>query len=505
MFIKKILAQISKFAAGKNKRIYLVGGLLRDLYMGYPGRDLDFAVSGDALSFARAVSDILKGTFIPLDRVNGVARVVFDNNGEKWQIDLSALKGWAIEEDLSRRDFTINAMALELSDYLKISGAYDSPEGERSERWRWHEVIIDPYGGLADIENKTIRATNDYVFEADPVRILRGVRLAGKLGFVIKPETLDLMKQSRWLLQEVAGERIWEELLEILDLPESYPWITVLDSIGAISEIFPFVEKMKVTDQNNHHKDNVWSHSLKTYGQLEEMCREDITGSINSDRGEELKDLLSSQLDSKLPAGRSRRYQLLKLLALFHDAGKIDTARVAEDGRITFPDHYTAGLVYVYEISNRLRISKAEESYLKKIMMHHMYPLYLFINQTDEPAAPRLFFNKLGKDVPDVLLLSLADVIATYKAGDREKDIAGYRAFAGDLLHKYYFEAETYVNLPPLVKGAELIEHLGLQPSKKVGSILKKIFEAQVRGEVNNREEALAYASRLLKSNAEES
>lgn len=504
MSIKKILAAIAKLAAVKNKKLYLVGGLLRDLYLGCPGHDLDFAVSGNALAFARAAADILKSTFIPLDRVNGVARVVLNNNGDKWQIDFSTLKGWNIEEDLSGRDFTINAMALELSDYLKISGSYGIPGKERIERWRWHEVIIDPYGGLADIENKTIKAAGRYVFEADPIRILRGVRLAGKLGFIINEQTLALMKESRWLLQEVAGERIWEELLEILELKQSYPWMAMLDSIGAISEIFPFIEKMKATGQNNYHQVNVWVHSLKTYRLLEEMlCQEDLGGEVAADRRQDLTTLLKNHLASKLPAGRSRRCHLLKLSALFHDAGKIDTARVTADGRITFPDHYTAGLVYINEIANRLKISKAEKSCLKNITVHHMYPLYLFIHKLHDAASTRLFFSKLGKDLPDVVLLSLADVTATCREGERGKEMAGYLAFAGDLLEKYYFEANTYVNLPPLVKGAELIEHFGLQPSKKVGTVLKKIFEAQVLGEINSREEALAYASSLLKSNTE--
>ena len=152
----------------------------------------------------------MKGVYIPLDRINRVARVVLEPQGGKWQIDFSSFKGLSIEDDLANRDFTINATALELSDYIKLSDETGALAGQRSERWRWHEKILDPYSGLTDIENKTIRAINDYVFEADPVRILRGVRLAGKLGFSIKPETLALMEQNRWLLQEVSVERAWE-------------------------------------------------------------------------------------------------------------------------------------------------------------------------------------------------------------------------------------------------------------------------------------------------------
>lgn len=498
MHIKKFLAEISGFAASKNQKIYLVGGFLRDLYLGTPCRDLDFAVTGNALSFARDVAEMLEGTYILLDRINGVARVALEHRGEKWQIDFAALKGISLEEDLSSRDFTINAMALELSDYLRLTEAGGGLSADRQERWRWHGAVIDPYGGLADMENKLVRAINDYVFEADPIRILRGVRMAGQLNFFIRPETLDLMEQGRWLLHEVAGERIWEELLGILALPVSYPWITMMDAIGVLSEIFPFVEKMKVTAQDKSNGDSVWVHSLKTYQLLEDLCRElGSSGILTTTRGEELRELLLTHLDSGLPAGR-RRYQLLKLAALLHDAGKVDTSKLLEDGRLTFPNHSEAGQAYVSEIAGRMKISKGEESYLKNLVGNHLYPLYLFVNQPVGPAAIHRFFNKLGKDVTDVLLLTLADLTATYIAGERAHDLARYRSFTGDLLNKYYFEAQTYVNLPDLVKGEDLMAALGLTPSKKLGELLRKISEAQVRGEITSKEEALSYAAGLL-------
>ena len=499
MFIKKVLAEIFSFSMCKNKNIYLVGGFLRDLYLGNPGCDLDFAVSGDALSFAWDVSEILEGTFVPLDRRNGVARVILDCRDKKWQIDFATLKGWSLEEDLSNRDFTINAMALELSTYIRLAGEDGCLTGRKPDRRRLLcETVIDPFGGLADMENKIIRAVNNYIFEADPLRILRGIRLAGKLGFSIKPETLNLMERDRWLLHEVAGERIWEELLGILDLPESYSWIALMDVIGALSEIFPFVEKMKITDQNNYHVDNVWIHSLKTYKALEDIYRKlGNDGLPTADRGEELYELLLNHLEYKILSER-KRIQLIKLAALFHDAGKADTAKVLADGRITFPKHPEAGLVYVHDFARRLKISKAEEYYLKKLVGNHMYPLYLFINQPIGPAAIHRLFRKLEKNTTDVFILSLADLTATYIAGGNYQDLAKYRNFIVDLLHKYHFEADNYINLPQLVKGSDLIKKLGITPSKKVGYLLKKISCAQACGKITNRDEAIAYASRLL-------
>lgn len=498
MQLKKLLAEISGFATSKNKKIYLVGGLLRDLYMGQACRDLDFAVSGDSLGFALDVAGLLNATFIPLDRINGVARVVLEDREGKWQIDFAALKGRSLEEDLSFRDFTINSMAMELSDYLRLTGEGGDLSGNRAQRWRWHGAVIDPYGGLADMENKTVRANNSYVFEADPLRILRGIRLAGQLNFFVKPETLNLMEQGRWLLHEVSGERIWEELLGTLALPVSYPWIAMMDAIGVISEIFPFIEKIKISNQKTHDGLSVWVHSLKTFQLVEDLCRElGNTGFLTTSRGEEFRELLLNHLDGGLPAGR-KRYQLLKLAALLHGVSKVDMEMLPEDIRLTFTDHSDPGLIYICETADRMKMSKGEESYLKNLVANHRYPLYLFVNQPVPPATIHRFFNRLGKDAIDVLLLSLADLTATYVAGEKAHDLALYRTFTGDLLNKYFFEPETYVKPPELVKGGDLMAALGLTPSRKVGELLKKISEAQVRGEVTSKEEAIAYAASLL-------
>jgi poly(A) polymerase len=496
LLFKEILNTIATLAAEKNKKIYLVGGFIRDLYLGNSGRDLDFAVSGNAMSLAQSVADALKGVYVPLDRINRVARVVLEPHGEKWQIDFSSFKGLNIEDDLSNRDFTINATALELSDYIKLSDESGALTGQRAERWRWHEKIMDPYSGLADIENKTIRAINNYVFEADPVRILRGVRLAGKLDFSIKQETQSLMEKNRWLLQEVSGERAWEELSAILALPQSYHWIKILDNIGALSDLIPVEEIMKVTDQKRH-KENVWTHSLKTYDLLEKICGDPSRELGATGRSEDLRELILQHLGQPLTAGR-RRIQLIKIAALLHDPGKAVTAKLLADGQVDFPEHSHAGLAYVSEFARRFKISKTEEAYLKNIVGSHMYPLSLYINKPASPGAIHRFFSRLGKETADTLLLSLANVAAGGTAGENALDLLGYRVFVGDLLYKYYFEAGTYVQPPTLVKGEDLIAVLGLPPSKKIGELLEKISEAQVNGEVANREEAIAYAAGLL-------
>ena len=323
--------------------------------------------------------------------------------------------------------------------------------------------------------------------------ILRGVRLAGKLNFNIKPETLELMKQSRWLLQEVSGERVWEELSAVLALPHSYHWITVLDDIGVLSELFPIEEIMKAAGLGQG-RDNAWAHSLRTYQLLEKICGDPDSELPATGRGEELQELILQHLGQSLTAGR-RRVQLLKFAALLHEPGQAAAAMTGNVAQAASPGCSKAGPAYVSEFARRLKLSRTEESYLRKIAGCHMYPLRLFKEAPAGPAAIHRFFTRLGKEAPDAILLSLA----TYgSGGEGALGLAGYRAFIGDLLCKYYFEAETYVHPPALVKGEELMAALDLPPSKKVGELLEKITEAQVNGEVANREDAIAYAASLL-------
>jgi hypothetical protein len=129
-----------------------------------------------------------------------------------------------------------------------------------------------------------------------------------------------------------------------------------------------------------------------------------------------------------------------------------------------------------------------------------MYPLSLYMNKLAIPVAIHRFFTLLGEEVPDSLLLSLANVAAGATDGEGALDLPGYRAFAGDLLGKYYFEAGTYVNPPTLVKGEDLMAMLDLPPSRKIGELLEKITEAQINGDLKNKDDALAYAARLLSS-----
>ena len=191
-----ILKEIEPYFSERKIEAYLVGGFVRDILMNRSTADIDLAIADDALKVAREIADALGGKFVLLDEANRIARVVLPTDPtstwDDWHIDLSTLDR-DIQQDLKRRDFTIDAMAVDLKSFIRNPDDFE---------------IIDPLGGRKDTELRLISAASETNFEADPARLLRAVRLAAELNFNITSETEALMRQFHLLIGRVAGERV---------------------------------------------------------------------------------------------------------------------------------------------------------------------------------------------------------------------------------------------------------------------------------------------------------
>jgi len=244
-----ILTAVSDFLSGMVKA-YLVGGFIRDALLKRATADIDIALAGNALELAPKLAEALGGRFVLLDKQNRIGRVVVLDkrapSGGRWQLDFTSFED-SIEKDLSRRDFTIDAIAADLEE---VSGE--------------DLTLIDPFNGLADLKDKTIRAVAESVFEDDPVRLLRAARLAAELGFSLDESTEALVKSQCHLIADVAGERLREELLRLLTFPHPERFLFHLDELGIITALFPELAKAKGVEQPKEHSWNVFDHSLQT-------------------------------------------------------------------------------------------------------------------------------------------------------------------------------------------------------------------------------------------------
>lgn len=455
-----------------NVQIYLSGGCIRDYLLRRKCNDYDFAIKGDALSFAQQVAKILKGTFVLLEEERGTARVVYKSNQKIINLDFNNLKAKDIYTDLKRRDFTINAIALHLS--------FDEIE------------FIDPNNGLKDIEAKLIRIISDKAFKEDPLRMLRAVRLASELNFTIEKSTLEAIVKLNGLISQTSPERVTNEIYLILSAKNSSFFITLLDNLGLFEQIIPEISFLKRVKQDGYHHLSVWEHSLATLTQLEGIVS-NLKRLFPKWAGE-----IKRYLDQPI-SGDHTRCVNLKFISLLHDIGKFGTMKQESSGRIRFIDHEVLGAEISSKIASRLKLSSKEEKMIGLVIRNHMRPGYLVEVPTITNKALHRFFRDMGQEGVSSLLLSLADRYATLGAKTLPKTLHRHYQIISFIIGKFYSPNPTIIP-PKIVKGREIMEHFGLKSGPIIGKLLKEVEEALVDKRIKNKEEALKYIATLLKS-----
>lgn len=461
---------------------YLVGGYVRDRLLGRPTRDMDLAVTADVPQVARALAEAWGGSYVLLDEKHQIARVILPDTPEPWYLDFSRMQG-DLRQDLSRRDFTIDALAVNL--HQKKNGL------TRAE-------VIDPFGGRPDLEAGLVRALSPQVFSEDPGRLLRAVRLAAELGFSLEEETRALIQRDRLYLNQVAGERRREELNRILALPHATPALRTLDELGLLDVLLPELAEGRGVAQPPEHFWDVFAHSLETVAALESLLEEG---------GRQKEGLLAevpwspelAQHFAEEVAKEQRRQALLKLAALLHDIGKPRSKTVEPSGRIRFFGHSRLGAEMALGIMERLRFSHREARLVEKAIYHHLRPSQMALDQLPTPRALYRYFRDTAEVALDVLFLNLADHLAT--RGPRLPVEPWHEhVHLTSYILDYWFEKQKIVAPPKLVDGHDLMAYLGLPPGPVIGALLEALREAQAAGEITNREQALILAEKLLRA-----
>jgi putative nucleotidyltransferase with HDIG domain len=474
-----------------NVSAYLVGGVVRDALLGRRTHDWDLALSGRAIPAARQVADSLGAAFYPLDDTHDAARLILPQpDGSRFFLDFTGLRGPDLESDLRARDFTINAMAVDV---------------------RQPQALLDPLSGVADLRAKKLRACAPTAFTDDPVRILRGVRQAAALRFQIVPETRMLMRQAARLLRSVSPERLRDELFRILDGPNPEACLRALDLLGALAEVLPELPRLKGVEQAAPHIFDAWDHTLGVVQKLG-VVLDALRPDYDPDQAASLslglavlrlgryRQLINAHLNASLNIDRSLR-PLLFLAALYHDIAKPQTRQVDELGRVRFFEHEQRGAELVSKRARALHLSNAEVERVTLIVRHHMRPLLLA--QAGDAPTPRAiyrFFRDAGPAGVDICLLSLADVLATYGAALPQAEWARHLNIVRGLLEAWWEHPEESVSPPAVVNGRDLMDVFGLSPGPQIGQLLEAIREAQAIGQVDSRDEALALAKQLLEA-----
>jgi poly(A) polymerase len=465
---------------------------VRDRILGRDYHDLDFVMEGETQGLARRAADALGGGFYILDNERDTSRVVLNRPGEsRLLLDFASLRGSDLDTDLRARDYSINAMAMQL-------GSDDS--------------LIDPCGGLEDLRQKRVRACGPTSLSDDPVRVLRGIRLAVGLGFRIEPETLTQLRSAVSLLPRISAERQRDELVRILDAKHTHLALRILDRVGALQYLLPECTPLKGLLQPEPHRLDGWEHTLEVVDHLESLI-DVLAGDDKEDTASGLtlasavlwlgryREQFKQHLSEALPNDRSL-IGLIKFAALYHDTGKAHTGVVGADGRLHFLGHEDVSEQLLARRAQALAFSNLEIERAKRIVQGHMRVHYLADSAGEiAPRSLYRFFRALGDAGIDVCLLSLADVWGTYSTTLPQERWLAELQICRKLLEARWERTEAVVRPVRLVSGHDLIKELNLTPGKIVGDLLEVIREAQAAGEVTNRDEALTAAANWLKMN----
>jgi len=480
-----LLTEVSHFLTEQGIESYIVGGFVRDVLLERDTADIDIAVAGDALDIASKVAGNLGGKYVLLDKVNRVGRVVLRDE-RHWEIDFSTFEG-SIEQDLGRRDFTIDAMAVDLSQLGKENTEIQ---------------LIDPFGGWDDLHQGVIRAVAETAFTSDAVRLLRAVRLTAELGFSINEETEALIRCYANLISGVAGERVREELLRLLAVPRAGQILSYVDELGLLTALIPELAQAKGVSQPRVHFWDVFDHSIQTVVAVDFLLRQGEWQYA----GEEVlvavpwSTALAQHFDQGVSSG-STRGLLLKLAALLHDVAKPQTKSIDAGGRARFLGHDREGATIASGILERLRFSTKEIKLVEIMVRYHLRPTQMSHEGLPTPRAVYRYFRDTGEAGIDVLFLSLADHLAT--RGPHLK-LTHWQEHAQivEYVLAQRFQEERVIVPPKLVSGNDLISIFGMSPGPRIGELLEAVREAQASGELATREEALSYIRERLLSKA---
>ena len=442
--------------------VFIVGGSIRDIICGRKPFDYDLAVQTDTAVFAASLAARISGRIVELGKNEQILRRVVTKDNF---FDILPVNGDSIEEDLRQRDFTINAMAVEVS-----SGN-----------------LIDPLGGHRDIAAKKIRMVTGSVFRKDPVRLIRAYRMAAAFHFSMDAATQTAIARDANLIRNSAGERIREELFKILQSAGSHSYLSQMARSGLLFSIFPELINVKNHRLPADAPGSLFDQTLDSYEYLERLL--------------DPEDQTMRRLRGRLfPDSDKSRSGLLKLALLFHDIGQPATQTTAPEERThDLRRHASVSATMAGDISRRLRFSVYQTGTIDFILRNHYRPFLLFRAWQKNVAIQKMFvrfFMKCGDFTPHLLMHALAEFRGKKVSDDPVTQ--EFTEFILKLIGEYSSVLLPKASLPRPLNGHDLINEFGLKPSALFKRILKRVEAEHLLRPTFTREQAIKLVQKLL-------
>lgn len=419
--------------------IWLVGGYLRDLFLGRTSLDRDIVCLNDPKDLALTFAQKTGGTFIELDSENKIYRVVLEDKENYFDIS-KALMG-DIEKDARRRDFTLNSLFFNLR----------------------KKEFYDPTDAICAIKCGILKTYSHDNFKDDPLRMLRAFRFISTFNFKLDEDDFKFIEENKKDIQKCAKERVNQELVKLFEGDYFDIAIRKADEAGFLSEIFPFVDEIKKIPPNTHHHLNLFEHSL--------MCARTIR--------------------TKNP--------YFRIAAFCHDIGKPSTHTIEPTGRHRFIGHDEVGAKLIKPILTNLKFSNKQIEYISSLIKNHIYPSALMSSEDVQDKAKIRFVKKLHPYVRDVIELARADRLCA-RGPMVSDEMVEANLNNLKLLLEFYENIEPRLEkLPKLLDGVEIMQILNIKPSRKLGEVIEALSEAQLEKKVNTKEEAVEFIKSFCK------
>lgn len=450
---------LNKIRTEFSNEIYLVGGAVRDFVLGKANYDRDLIVCDeDAKQFSLKLAEYFDATFVPLDEVNKIYRLVMKDKQN--YLDVTNPLDNSLLVDLQRRDLTINAIAVDIH------------SGE----------IYDPNNGLSDLQNKIIDLISEQNFIDDPLRLLRVFRFQANLGFEIAPQLCDVVKKHKDLISEPAVERIVYEVVKLFAGQYAHFALLKMDECGLLELIFPVVKELKQVPPNSHHHLDLFNHSVETVKQISEIYASST-------------EVVKIHLDT-VDFGGFSRIAHLRLAGFLHDIGKFSTWTV-EEGRHRFIKHDDVGAKLVIKLLKDMHFSNRQIDYISLLIKYHIYPSHVMSAPDVTEKIMMRFIRRMNENSIDNIVLAMADRLSARGPEITDEIVDANLSALNMLLDFYLSKKDSLQPLPKLLSGNEIMQILSLKPSPKLGEVVNLLYEAQLNGDVTCREEAVLFLKSL--------
>ena len=442
---------------------FLVGGSIRDMLCGRSPVDYDVAVLGDPFEFARLIERRTNGRVVKIGKADQmIIRVVSD----KAIVDIAQVKEASIEKDLMARDFTINALAYDLS----------------------AQQTIDPMNAQLDLTNGIIRMVSENIFKRDPVRLLRAYRIGAQFEFEIESGTIAAIKKNALLIRQSAGERVRDELFKLLQCARSHPYLCQMADNHLLLAVLPELADLKNCRQNRHHQFSAFDHTLQAFLHLEQLLTP-MSPSKAADGAQLTHHIAKAQ------------FPLVKFSMLLHDIGKPSTQTVDREGMFHFYGHERRSAQMAEHICRRLKCSHRFSDTTHFLVTHHPRPRHLYVALREQKATSRAvtrFFMKCGPYLPELLVMAAADMLGkTRKPGQQS---SAFITFLKQLMFDFEKDFKPKAARPPLITGQDLITDFGLKPSPLFATILDRVEEERLSMRNMTREQAVSLVRELIRN-----